>query len=75
MSISETENSYFQTFVNLGVSESDAVKVANILYEVDRTRQRTPEEQAFISKIFDQVKDRISSTPDIDEVKDLQNML
>lgn len=63
LTISETENSYFQTFVNLGVSEEDAVKVAHILYEVDRTRQQTPEEQAHISKVFDQVQDRIQGQP------------
>lgn len=63
MTVSETENSYFQTFVNLGVSEEDAVKVAHILYQVDSKRARTAEEQALISKIFNQVQDRVQGQP------------
>ncbi|MGB3208128.1 MAG: hypothetical protein WBB28_24355 [Crinalium sp.] len=59
MSISETQTAYFNTLINLGVTETDAQQAAHILYEVDSQRPRTTEEQALISKIFTQVQDRV----------------
>ena len=63
MSLPETQAAYLNTLINLGVSQKDARFAAHILYQVDSTQQRTPEEQAHISKIFNQVQDRVQGEP------------
>ncbi|AFZ11384.1 hypothetical protein Cri9333_0411 [Crinalium epipsammum PCC 9333] len=64
MTVSQPEQDYFQTFINAEISESDAVKAAQMLLEIDEGKKRTTtrEKQIFLQGIFYQIntlRDRV----------------